>query len=170
MFAFDFQPCKTFLCSSTLVSATLVMLLLVLFLIGFLMITKNGGLSFIQSKDKNFKILFKVDMSLNRLRFCLFVIEFSKNSIITQMGIANQELDNQVRSLIFNSNLKNLIIGFQRMKFIFFAKNQKKKLLVVIVAHIYPPVNGQRQTLTYWTIRSRFITTTTSRLEESAPA
>ena len=28
------------------------------------------------------------------------------------------------------------------------------KNIVVVVAHIYPPVTGQRQTLTYWTIRS----------------
>ena len=32
----------------------------------------------------------------------------------------------------------------------------------VVVALIYPPVTGQRQTLTYWTIRTLFITTTTS--------
>ena len=32
----------------------------------------------------------------------------------------------------------------------------------VVVAHIYPPVIGQRQMLTYWTIRTLFITTTTS--------
>ena len=32
----------------------------------------------------------------------------------------------------------------------------------VVVAHIYPPVTGQRQTLTYWTIRTLFITRTTS--------
>ena len=32
---------------------------------------------------------------------------------------------------------------------------------IVVVAHIYPPVTGQRQTLTYWTIRTLFITTTT---------
>ena len=28
--------------------------------------------------------------------------------------------------------------------------------IVVVVAHIYPPVTGQRQTLTYWTIRTLF--------------
>ena len=32
----------------------------------------------------------------------------------------------------------------------------------VVVAHIYPPVTGQRQTLTYRTIRTLFITRTTS--------
>ena len=32
----------------------------------------------------------------------------------------------------------------------------------VVVAHIYPPVTEQRQTLTYWTIRTLFITRTTS--------
>ena len=32
----------------------------------------------------------------------------------------------------------------------------------VVVAHIYPPVTGQRHTLTYWTIRTLFITRTTS--------
>ena len=40
----------------------------------------------------------------------------------------------------------------------------------VVVAHIYPPVTGQRQTLTYWTIRTLFISWTTSRLQESAIA
>ena len=35
-------------------------------------------------------------------------------------------------------------------------------VVVVVVARIYPPVTGQRQTLTYWTIRSLFITTITS--------
>ena len=30
--------------------------------------------------------------------------------------------------------------------------------VVVVVAHIYPPVTGQRQMLTYWTIRTLFIT------------
>ena len=37
-----------------------------------------------------------------------------------------------------------------------------KIVLVVVVAHIYPPVTGQRQTLTCWTIRTLFITRTTS--------
>ena len=46
----------------------------------------------------------------------------------------------------------------------------KKYLFVLVVAHIYPPVTKQRKTLTYWTIRTLFITTTTSWLEESAPA
>ena len=32
----------------------------------------------------------------------------------------------------------------------------------VVVAHVYSPVTGQRQTLTYWTICTLFITTTTS--------
>ena len=41
---------------------------------------------------------------------------------------------------------------------------------VAVVAHIYPHVTGQRQTLTCWTIRTLFITTTTSWLEESATA
>ena len=41
---------------------------------------------------------------------------------------------------------------------------------VVVVAHIYPHVTGQRQTLTCWTIRTLFITRTTSSLEESATA
>ena len=40
----------------------------------------------------------------------------------------------------------------------------------VVVAHIYPPVMGQRQTPTHWTIRTLFITRTTSGLQESAPA
>ena len=31
----------------------------------------------------------------------------------------------------------------------------------VVVAHIYPPVTGQRQTLSCWTIRTLFITRTT---------
>ena len=35
-------------------------------------------------------------------------------------------------------------------------------VVVVVVAHIYPPVTGQRQTLTCWTIRTLFITRTTS--------
>ena len=35
-------------------------------------------------------------------------------------------------------------------------------IVVVVVAHIYPSVTRQRQTLTYWTIRTLFITTTTS--------
>ena len=34
--------------------------------------------------------------------------------------------------------------------------------VVVVVAHVYPPVTGQRQTLTCWTIRTLFITRTTS--------
>ena len=34
--------------------------------------------------------------------------------------------------------------------------------VVVVVAHIYPPVTGQRQTLTCWTIRTLFITRTNS--------
>ena len=34
--------------------------------------------------------------------------------------------------------------------------------IVVVEAHIYPPVTGQRQTLTCWTIRTLFITRTTS--------
>ena len=34
--------------------------------------------------------------------------------------------------------------------------------VVVVVAHIYPSVTGQRQTLTCWTIRTLFITRTTS--------
>ena len=46
----------------------------------------------------------------------------------------------------------------------------KKYLFVLVVAHIYPPVTKQRKTLTYWTIRTLFITTTTSWLEESTPA
>ena len=37
-------------------------------------------------------------------------------------------------------------------------------------AYIYHPATGQRQTLTCWTIRTLFITRTTSWLEESAPA
>ena len=43
-------------------------------------------------------------------------------------------------------------------------------LFVLVVAHIYPPVTKQRKTLTYRTICTLFITTTTSWLEESAPA
>ena len=35
-------------------------------------------------------------------------------------------------------------------------------LLDVVVAHIYPSVTGQRQTLTCWTIRTLFIAGTTS--------
>ena len=35
-------------------------------------------------------------------------------------------------------------------------------VVVVVVAHIYLPVTGQRQTLTCWTIRTLFITRTTS--------
>ena len=42
-------------------------------------------------------------------------------------------------------------------------------VVVVVVADIYPPVTGQRQTLTYWTIRKLFNTTTTLWLEESTP-
>ena len=34
-------------------------------------------------------------------------------------------------------------------------------VVVVVVAHFYPPVTGQRQTLTFRTIRTLFITTTT---------
>ena len=34
--------------------------------------------------------------------------------------------------------------------------------IFVVVAHIYPPVTGQRQTLSCWTIRTLFITRTTS--------
>ena len=34
------------------------------------------------------------------------------------------------------------------------------KTTVVVVAHIYPPVTGQHQTPTYWTIRTLLITTT----------
>ena len=41
---------------------------------------------------------------------------------------------------------------------------------VVVVAYIYPPITRQRQMLTCWTIRTLFITKTTSRLEGSAPA
>ena len=40
----------------------------------------------------------------------------------------------------------------------------------VVVAHIYPTVTGQRQTLTNWTIRTLFMTRTTSWLQESAIA
>ena len=43
-------------------------------------------------------------------------------------------------------------------------------VVVVAVAHIYPPVIGQRQSLTYWTIRTLSIALTTLWLEESAPA
>ena len=46
----------------------------------------------------------------------------------------------------------------------------KKYLFVLVVAHIYSPVTKQCKTLTYWTIRTLFITTTTLWLEESAPA
>ena len=35
-------------------------------------------------------------------------------------------------------------------------------VVVVVVAHIYPPVTGQRQTLSCWTISTLFITRTTS--------
>ena len=48
--------------------------------------------------------------------------------------------------------------------------HQESCTKAVAIAHIYPPVTGQRQTLTYWTIRTLFITTTTLWLEESAPA
>ena len=34
--------------------------------------------------------------------------------------------------------------------------------IFVVVAQIYPPVTGQRQQLTYWTIRTIFIAMTTS--------
>ena len=34
--------------------------------------------------------------------------------------------------------------------------------VVVVVARIYPPVTGQRQTLTCWMIRTLFIARTTS--------
>ena len=37
----------------------------------------------------------------------------------------------------------------------------KQSVVVVVVAHIYPPVTGQRQTLTYWTIRTLFVEVTT---------
>ena len=37
---------------------------------------------------------------------------------------------------------------------------QESRTKAVTIAHIYPPVTGQRQTLTYWTIRTLFITTT----------
>ena len=43
-------------------------------------------------------------------------------------------------------------------------------LFLVVVAHIYPPVTRQHQTLTCWTIRTLFITRTTLWLEEFAPA
>ena len=48
--------------------------------------------------------------------------------------------------------------------FIFF------ELVIIVVAHIYPPATEQRQTLTYCTIRTLFIATAASWLEESAPA
>ena len=35
-------------------------------------------------------------------------------------------------------------------------------VVVVVVAHTYPPVTGQRQTLTYWTIGTLFVAVTTS--------
>ena len=38
----------------------------------------------------------------------------------------------------------------------------KQIVVVVVVAHFYPPVTGQRQTLTYWTISTLSFTTTTS--------
>ena len=44
------------------------------------------------------------------------------------------------------------------------------RYVVVIVAHIYPLVIGQCQTLSYLPICTLFITTITSWLEESAPA
>ena len=47
---------------------------------------------------------------------------------------------------------------------------QESRNKAVAIAHIYSPVTGQRHTLTYWTIRTLFITTTTSWLEEYAPA
>ena len=43
-----------------------------------------------------------------------------------------------------------------------FLKEQGIEVVVVVVAHIYPPATGQRQTLTYWTIRTLFITRTVS--------
>ena len=46
---------------------------------------------------------------------------------------------------------------------IFQKKNdeQKSEKAIVVVAHIYRPVTGQRQTLIYWTIRTLFIAVTT---------
>ena len=35
-------------------------------------------------------------------------------------------------------------------------------VVAVIVVYVYTPVTGQRQTLTYWTIRTLFIEVTTS--------
>ena len=62
---------------------------------------------------------------------------------------------------IFHTRVYHLVVTFNISATI---------VVVVVVAHIYPPVTGQRQTLTCWTIRTLFITRTTSWLEESAPA
>ena len=51
-----------------------------------------------------------------------------------------------------------------------FVWTRRSASVVVVVAHIYPPVTGQRQRLTYWTIPILFIALTTSWLEESATA
>ena len=40
---------------------------------------------------------------------------------------------------------------------------------IVVVAHIYPPVTVQHQTLTYWAFRTLFIAVNTLLLEESTP-
>ena len=59
---------------------------------------------------------------------------------------------------------------FRYKKTIFHKIESKSAFHTVVVAHIYPPVTGQRQKLTYGTIRTLFITKTTSWLEESTPA
>ena len=58
--------------------------------------------------------------------------------------------------MYFKLNFKYSVYGW------IFRVLQFKIVAVVIVAHIYPPVTGQRQTLTCWTIRTLFITLTTS--------
>ena len=45
---------------------------------------------------------------------------------------------------------------------IIFIVSGAQRNVAVVVAHIYPPVTGQRQTLSCWTIRTLFITRTTS--------
>ena len=63
-----------------------------------------------------------------------------------------------------NSNSAECSVGRKKKitDSIFLLPSCQQEVVVVVVAHIYPPVTGQRQTLTCWTIRTLFMTRTTS--------
>ena len=138
---------------------------------GIKTITKNNCLMRIQKKYKEWCDLAKSKSRIQDVggKRALFISELAKLWDIGAKGTVATLRENRLLTVsgkeedtAFYADQQGMREAVMSGKDKIFLQKSCFCCSAVVVAHIYPPVTGQRQTLTYWTIRTLFITRTTS--------